>query len=561
MPLTNTAESIFAHDNANVQVGNNYHTFYYGDSGVGDSNPESKRLRILQQLYQAPGSEVACPNDYEAYKARNPTRVSGTCQWFLGSELYSNWIQAPASSCLWLTADAGCGKSVLASTVVDELRRSEKNALVCHFFFRDDDKFQNSGISALRALLHQVLMASETIPPTLTAEYESKGEAVFSSVRDLLRLLVSAVSEGEKDVFCILDGLDECERVTQSFLAKAISNLYGANATESNTDNRGKTPSLKVFVTSQPLNSITTNLHKLSHCRVRGEDRSQSIGSDIQLVLTQEINELFEDGLIDRHITGLIHAKLSQQDDYTYLWISTVLQQLRERTENGASEVELLNVLDDNSIIYPAYAKYLDQCTQQQQQSTREATLRKCFFQILLASARPLTLIEMDYALSICAEHKHSRDILSHLHPARENFLRRLGGSLVTFRGQVVSFIHRSVRDFLLSSPNAVVSPESTVSLFGSWYHSIRLEEAHQILAQRCAWYLLLRDFSTAVTTTGPLPRDREAAYTKLAEQHPFLCYASKHWHRHGRMGPSAERNQDLVGLASRLSCTRDRGS
>ncbi|OJJ65125.1 hypothetical protein ASPSYDRAFT_85103 [Aspergillus sydowii CBS 593.65] len=555
MPPTNTAESIVARDNANVQVGNNYHTSYYGNSGLGELNPKLKRLRILQQLYQAPGTKVVCPTDYEGYKARNPKRVPGTCDWLLRSDQYLKWMQAPDSRCLWLTADAGSGKSVLASAAVDQLRRSEKDAVVCHFFFRDDGEIQRSGNPALRALLHQILMASETIPPTMASEYDSKGEAVFSGVEDLWRLLVSAVAEGGKDVFCILDGLDQCEGVSQRSLAKAISKLYERDATEDNTANPRRSPSLKMLITSRPLNSLTTKLYKLNHYRVRGEDQYQSIGSDIQLVITHEINELFEDGLIERHMRGLIHAKLSQQDDYTYLWIAAVMQELRNRAEDGASEVELLAVLDDNSFIYPVYANYLGQCTEDP--SGHDSVLRKCFFQILLAAARPLTLVEMDYVLSIHAEHKHSSDILPYLHPARENFLRRLGGSLITFRGQVVNFIHWGVRDFLLAAPNYSVSSESRAASFGNWYLSIRMEEAHQILAQRCAWYLLLRDFRAVPTAIGHPPRDREAVYTKLAEQHPFLCYALKHWHQHGRMNSSGERNQGLVDLTSMLSCAR----
>ncbi|OJI99253.1 hypothetical protein ASPVEDRAFT_507560 [Aspergillus versicolor CBS 583.65] len=559
MPPNNTAESIFAHDNANVHVGNNYHTFYYGDNGLGESNPELKRLRILQQLYQAPGIEAACPIDYESYKARNPTGAPGTCEWLLESEQYEKWRPAPTSSFLWLTTDAGSGKSVLASTIVDELRRSETAAVVCHFFFRDDDETQNNAISALRALLHQLLMASETIPSTLAAEYDNKGEAAFSSVPDLWRLFVSAVSEGGKDVFCIFDGLDECEAVTQSFLAKAISKLYEGDVTLNNTKQPGQSPFLKIFVTARPLNWVTTKLHKLSHCRVRGEDQAELIGLDIHHVLNREISELLEDGLIERRTSSLIHLKLSEQDNYTYLWVSRVFQKLRECAEDGASEAELLNVFDDSSIIYPVYANYLGQCTRKH--SEHDAELRKCFFQILLAAARPLTLIEMDYALSICAEHKHSRDILPDLHPARENFLRRVGGSLVTFRGQIVSFIHSSVRDFLLAGPPDSVSPGSTEASFGNWYHSINLKESHQILAQRCKWYLLLSDLSTPATATGPSQQDREAAYTKRAEQHPFLCYASRHQRRHERMGSSAEKDYDLADLASRSSYTSDGGS
>jgi hypothetical protein len=123
------------------------------------------------------------------------------------------------------------------------------------------------------------------------------------------------------------------------------------------------------------------------------------------------------------------------------------MKQLREDAENGASEMELIAALGDNSI-YALYTKFLDQCVEQ----CRNLSLVRCFLQILVAAARPLSLGEMDHALSICAAHKSTKDLAPYLHPARESFLKRLGGSVVTFWGNKVRLIHQTACEFLLQT-------------------------------------------------------------------------------------------------------------
>jgi phosphatidylserine/phosphatidylglycerophosphate/cardiolipin synthase-like enzyme len=103
---------------------------------------------------------------------------------------------------------------VLASMMVDKLRKRELAAVICHFFFRDDNRLQADGATALQALLHQILSARATIPRTLAVEYDNKGEAALAHFQSLWKILLSVVAEGTDNIICILDGLDECESRT-----------------------------------------------------------------------------------------------------------------------------------------------------------------------------------------------------------------------------------------------------------------------------------------------------------------------------------------------------------
>lgn len=85
-------------------------------------------------------------SNYKAHKQRVPVAVDGTCKWFFQHEKYVNWINALEPGILWVTADPACGKSVLASFLIDHLSKvqaqPEGQTTICFFFFKDDNDQQ-----------------------------------------------------------------------------------------------------------------------------------------------------------------------------------------------------------------------------------------------------------------------------------------------------------------------------------------------------------------------------------------------------------------------------------
>lgn len=75
-----------------------------------EAHREDARTVILKTLHTSP---------YLDRKNRNPDRVPWTCQWFVDQQLFQQWRESTSSSMLWVSADPGCGKSVLAKHLVD----------------------------------------------------------------------------------------------------------------------------------------------------------------------------------------------------------------------------------------------------------------------------------------------------------------------------------------------------------------------------------------------------------------------------------------------------------
>jgi hypothetical protein len=77
-------------------------------------------------------------SNYESHRDRNPEPVNGTCQWLLQHPNYVKWRDSHLSNLLWVSADPGCGKSVLARFLADDELKPTESRITCYFFFKDD---------------------------------------------------------------------------------------------------------------------------------------------------------------------------------------------------------------------------------------------------------------------------------------------------------------------------------------------------------------------------------------------------------------------------------------
>ncbi|KAG9559507.1 MFS general substrate transporter, partial [Aureobasidium melanogenum] len=84
-------------------------------------------------------------------------RHSNTGCWFLNSDRYK-WLKNNLDARLWLQGFSGCGKTVLASTIIENLTTDShlKGAVIYFFFTFSDDSKQSLG-HMLRSLIYQLI--------------------------------------------------------------------------------------------------------------------------------------------------------------------------------------------------------------------------------------------------------------------------------------------------------------------------------------------------------------------------------------------------------------------
>lgn len=203
---------------------------------------------------------------YEEHKNINPDRVLGTCRWVLDHPKFQTWRDSQQNDLLWISADPGCGKSVLSKSLIDHDLRDIPTATtttspttttphalhsVCYFFFKDNE-LQGSLATALCGLLHQLFAQQPLLIRHAIPAWEKDGDGVRQEVGELWRILHNAANDTEaKSIICVLDALDECCEVDRRRLIDLLCQFYEESA-KSAPGHRW----LKFVITSRPYDDI-----------------------------------------------------------------------------------------------------------------------------------------------------------------------------------------------------------------------------------------------------------------------------------------------------------------
>lgn len=186
-------------------------------------------------------------SNYESYKNNNPKRLPQTCQWFLQHPIFEKWRRSSRDEVLCLSADPGCGKSVLSRALIDVrlVTDSVEHVTLCYFFFNDNEE-QSSATTALCALVHQLNCKHHDLLRTVTAHAASDGEGLRTDFEAMWNLFISAATSTGK-VICVLDALDKCKPTERESLVKHLESFY-----TSRQASRQQERNLKFVTTSRP---------------------------------------------------------------------------------------------------------------------------------------------------------------------------------------------------------------------------------------------------------------------------------------------------------------------
>jgi hypothetical protein len=481
-------------------------------SSLAPANLSAREIECLRTL---------CTSDYQEHKERNPDRVLGTCEWFLGHRKYLEWRQTQDSCLLWISADPGCGKSILAKFLVDKFKSNESQSTlldtICYFFFKDDNDKQRSATFALCALVHQLFATKNILVRHAMPDFVQKGERITREFGTLWNILTMAVADRCcGNVICIIDGLDECEASSRDTFMKALAKFY------EECRGRDKGNFLKFIVTSRPYLSIQDNFHHMPTIRLRAEDETNSTREDIELVVKAKVEAFGAKRRLSGDVQSALIERLISNADRTFLWVSLILRMI----ENSAKVSQM--ALNDIISVFPptldaAYEKIL-------MQSSNLKDARK-LLHIVVAAARPLSLEEMNVVFVIKSSDKSKEDL--DLEPSIGDTIRHLCGLFVRVIDSKIYLVHQTAREFLINDSTAAF-PRS-----GLWRHSLHLVDSNLILAERCIWYLLFSNFDNLPFISlddSPLVIDFQTSRVDInqyTEEHCFLDYAATRWCSH----------------------------
>ena len=440
--------------------------------------------------------------EYEKFKDRNPDRLDRTCEWFLRHERFYEWRQRK-SGFLWVSADPGCGKSVLAKCLIDREIKSTESRTTCYFFFKDDDKEQKSLTTAFSSLLHQLFSRKQSLIQHAMQDYTIDGDKLPILFHKLWGILIKATSDPKAgEVVCILDALDECAEAERYQIINTLGTFYKQSQSSSQ---------LKFLVTSRPYFDIERKFASLIRhfptVRLHGEGESEAISREIDIVIRSKVSELGQELELDDSEQSALQDELLAMEHRTYLWLKLVLDVIRGEIDPTKKRLKrIINTLP--ATVDQAYESILLKAKDQRR--------AKQLFYIIIAARRPLTLKEMNIALAIKDHHQSYEDLgLDVKNEARfATTIRNICGLFISIIDQKVYLIHQTAKEFLVAKDQV---------LLGSWKHSISAMESEFLMARICITYLMFRSFGD----------DFKADTAAAIKEYGYLEYAASFWGTH----------------------------
>ncbi|KAI9854271.1 MAG: hypothetical protein M1813_001311 [Trichoglossum hirsutum] len=472
----------------------------------------SKRKRLTWLRYTD-------TSEYYVHAREQVTKSTG--DWFLKGE-FDVWKVKPKSF-LWLYGKAGCGKTILSSTIIREIEKAGLGPLA-YFYF----SFQRKGrepqdyvglvqsllIQIVKGLIYQDSLRTDHyhLPRAFRKLYDDNNNELSSRLEiEKLKPAFLGVLAESKETYIIIDALDECPEPEDR--EKVIDFLIWLS--------RCAQSSIHILITSRRERDIENAISKMPRedlCMIPIQDRKANHDIRRHLQTRMEEDSVFKTW--DHELQARVVEDLIEKADGVFRWVKCQLDTLRKLRERTTEE-DIENALRD-------LPKDLDETYHRMLLNVNEgrfANEARAVLRWLAASERPLKLSEAAEAAVFCySPESGSVSVNLKKRFKRLTGIRSVLSGLVTisrlddrphfedeetdyWHDASVNFAHFSVKEYL--ECNRVDPAE------------FRLLESdtQSFILKSCLAYIHYYD--------------NQASKEAGSEQFPLLLYACKYWPYH----------------------------
>ena len=242
---------------------------------------QTQQLQVLHWL-----SLVPYPSHH---KRHSESRIEGSGEWLLHHEKYLNWRNSSSSSVFLLYGIPGCGKTSLASAVVDSFLQGNTGqaspAPTGYFYCTRNlgEAERSNPDEIMRSILRQLTVShgsSSTVHERVLKEYERRQaqanidgfEVMRLLVPECVRLILETLAINPANI--VIDAVDEIEPSSRHVLLSALTQIV-----------RNSLSVVKVFVTSRD----DSNIHVLLSDAVALRILPEYTRKDIEGFVHQEV--------------------------------------------------------------------------------------------------------------------------------------------------------------------------------------------------------------------------------------------------------------------------------
>lgn len=370
--------------------------------------------------------------------------------------LLLKWLRH-GNGTFWVSGRAGSGKSTLMKFVSDheESRRSleewaspKKLVIATHYFWATGTSMQNSQQGLLRSLLYDISrMCPEQIPDicpirwskTSVGDHAHAKEWSTHELIEALRTLARLPTTPTK--YCMfIDGVDEFDG-DHFELCQVLKEL-------------SMSPNVKCCLSSRPWNVFEDafgidETHKLYIHDLTRQDIS--VYAQSRLMEHPRWNETY---FSKEQMKSVIY-NITQRAHGVFLWVFLVTKSLRDGLVNGDTVLDLQRRLESlPTDLEPFFKHMLDVIEplyhQKMARVLRIAVNAKQSLDLQFYQIHEYEEEDKDYALNKSTESHAPENLDATLDQCRRRINARCGG-LLEIKKDRVEFLHRTVRDFLLT--------------------------------------------------------------------------------------------------------------
>lgn len=212
------------------------------------------QIAALQQsdVYTRITDWLGAPDPWTNYGSALKARTDQTGLWLLRSDEYTSW-KAGSLQHIWLYGKPGCGKTILCSTVIEDIKalcHGKADHRAAAFFFTFSDVKKQTYGDLLRSLVAQFGWKEPGFT-RLQRAYDRRNENGISQA-DLEEILIASAGSFQH-VYLMLDALDESgnEPAARDDMLEGVKRLTKC------------TPTLKVFATSRDVEDVRETMNDL----------------------------------------------------------------------------------------------------------------------------------------------------------------------------------------------------------------------------------------------------------------------------------------------------------
>ena len=474
---------------------------------------EEQALACSQALFQALQTDPR--HDRDNLIQRKGTRVDHTCTWITSNQFYKSWLDS-CPQLLWLSGGPGKGKTMISIFLAEHLERMTEilpDAVSLEYFCDNKNDRRNTADSIIQGLLFQLLQKRPELINHILPTFEIQQASLFSgsSFESLWRIFVSMTCDPMlRTIYCVLDGLDECDKHSLEVLLRHFKALFSTNSSDAPCCR------LNLIAVSRDLPDIIPELLS-GFPRIRlDQDTDIEVNQDITRFVDAKLDDIFSVKKYPQSTRVKVKDIFRKRAQGTFLWIG-----IAAKTLEGYGAIEYEEALEH---LPPGLNELYTRMLLGIKVDHRQIAAR--ILRWVVMAVRPLTLSQLSAIIRPTVEPPFGF--------TREDVTKNqvsYCGYFLTIEGCEVNLIHQSAKDYLLSGDH-----DSTPEL-----KDFRMDEKagnHEI-ASNCFQYLE----DNLLPGGGDMDPTRENSHL---EAFPLLSYATLYWHVHARSLPSSDDIFDL---------------